>query len=220
MLNQGSYEAAFNLLCDDFKVLLGYVEPTETNLGVFSHRIYELLLRSCTEFESICKDLLLQVHEVKPDGQSDLIQSTKVVSRGQNTTLLHYKRLVAAYNFEKLKADFVWGSENRQIDPFAGWQSPKSGKSNNWYQAYNDVKHDRVNKFELANLSNLLNAMAGLFLLVAITECLGRLDVKTPVAPPKVSYLGVPFLLYAPGCGYQRIATEVRKLSGIPPNYG
>ena len=46
------------LIIDDFEHLFEYIEPHSSNLNVFSHRIYELLLRTCTEVESCCKGIL------------------------------------------------------------------------------------------------------------------------------------------------------------------
>src|SRR5437867_13174101 len=56
----GPYLAAFNLLQEDFRRLGEYVELNDANLSTFSIRLYELLLRACTEFESLCKELLVE----------------------------------------------------------------------------------------------------------------------------------------------------------------
>ena len=55
----GPYLAAFELLQADFRRLGEYVELNDANLSTFSHRLYELLVRTCTEFESLCKELLV-----------------------------------------------------------------------------------------------------------------------------------------------------------------
>jgi hypothetical protein len=53
-----SWLAAFGLLCADFRKVFEYVEPVDANLHVYSHRLYELYLRACTEFESVCRKAL------------------------------------------------------------------------------------------------------------------------------------------------------------------
>lgn len=50
---------AARLIVDDFERLFEFIEPHSSNENVFSHRIYELLLRTCTEIESCCKGILL-----------------------------------------------------------------------------------------------------------------------------------------------------------------
>ena len=50
---------AARLIMDDFEHLFECIEPHTINENVFSHRIYELLLRTCTEVESCCKGILV-----------------------------------------------------------------------------------------------------------------------------------------------------------------
>ena len=40
------------MILRDLNNLYDYIEPSDDNFGVYSHRIYELLLRTATEFES------------------------------------------------------------------------------------------------------------------------------------------------------------------------
>ena len=42
------------IVCDLYEVF-DYVEPHDDNMDIYSHRIYELFLRTATEFESNCK---------------------------------------------------------------------------------------------------------------------------------------------------------------------
>ena len=55
---------SFELLSRDYKEILEYVHPDHLNLDVHSHRIFGLLLRACTDFESLCKAAAkkLQIH--------------------------------------------------------------------------------------------------------------------------------------------------------------
>lgn len=46
------------LIMDDLYEMFNYIEPDDSNLNVYSHRIYELLLRTATEVESNCKGIL------------------------------------------------------------------------------------------------------------------------------------------------------------------
>ena len=53
-----SYVNAARIIVKDYYELMDYVEPVDANKSVFSHRIYELLLRTATEYEANCKGIL------------------------------------------------------------------------------------------------------------------------------------------------------------------
>jgi hypothetical protein len=57
----------------------------------------------------------------------------------------------------KLRA---WSPDEKSITPFSEWNN---SHSLTWYQNYNDSKHDRNRNFHLANLENLIKAVAGVF---------------------------------------------------------
>ena len=67
-----SYQASFQLLVSDLQRILEFVEPTDANGATYSHRIYELFLRVCTEFESLCKDLLVSAGAPKAPSKMNL----------------------------------------------------------------------------------------------------------------------------------------------------
>ncbi len=133
----------FKIIENDLKKLFEYVEPAEKNEKVFSHRLYELFLRCATEFETNCKQILLA--NGYPVRSMDIRDYYKINAANQ---LSHYEVKLS-----------IWHPGPKIIKPFEEWNS---GHSLTWYQDYNDVKHDRSKKFELANLSNVLMASAGL----------------------------------------------------------
>mgnify|MGYP003394033597 CR=1 FL=1 len=49
---------AYHILEKDLVSLFDFIEPSDGNSKVFSHRIYELFLRASTEFEANCKGIL------------------------------------------------------------------------------------------------------------------------------------------------------------------
>ena len=49
---------------------------------------------------------------------------------------------------------------------FTPWDEWHNNESPSWWRFYNKIKHERHQYYEEANLENVLNAMAGLFLLV------------------------------------------------------
>lgn len=54
---------------------------------------------------------------------------------------------------------------NLSIIPFENWNTLKPAKSLGWWQAYDNIKHNRVGNIEDANLENTLRALSGLYLL-------------------------------------------------------
>ena len=51
-----------------------------------------------------------------------------------------------------------------QLEPLSSWMD-NPYQSPNWWSPYNDVKHERIRNYKSANLKNVLNALAGLFIL-------------------------------------------------------
>ena len=129
------------LIINDFEQLFEYIEPHTSNVNVFSHRIYELLLRTCTEVESCCKGIL----------------SANGIS-GNNIN--DYRKIEQSSHLSSYTVQYSNWLPNKYISqPFAPWASSSPLP---WYQAYNDVKHNRSQQFPSASLKNLLDAISGL----------------------------------------------------------
>jgi hypothetical protein len=58
----------------------------------------------------------------------------------------------------------IWEGINSIFEPFKEW---KNNQDLSWYQAYNNSKHGRREKFKEANLRNLINSLAGLLILLS-----------------------------------------------------
>lgn len=136
---------AARLIIDDFERLFEYIEPHTNNENVFSHRIYELLLRTCTEVESCCKGIL--------------------VANGYSANNMNdYKKIEQASHLSGYTVHYSnWLPAKYSTQPFANWST---GNSLPWYKAYNDVKHNRCQKFPTASLKNLLDAICGLLCII------------------------------------------------------
>jgi hypothetical protein len=63
---RNQYEAAFILLVGDFLRVCEFIELTDTHLDFYSHRLYEILLRACTEFESLCREYSARIFACAP----------------------------------------------------------------------------------------------------------------------------------------------------------
>ena len=65
--------------------------------------------------------------------------------------------------FQKLIGQKV-KARRQELQPFMNW-SISPYKSPDWWSVYNDVKHNRNAEFVNANLKNVLNSLAGLYIL-------------------------------------------------------
>lgn len=136
---------AARLIIDDFERLFEFVEPHSSNENVFSHRIYELLLRTCTEVESCCKGIL-------------------VANGHAANSMDDYKKIEQATHLSAYTVQYSdWLPSKYTTQPFTNW---KTGGSLSWYKAYNDVKHNRWQNFHIASLKNLLDAICGLLCVI------------------------------------------------------
>lgn len=134
------------LIIHDLYELFNYVEPNDMCLSTYSHRLYELLLRTATEFEANCKAILDANGYVK--------------AGGGNLNIHDYYKIEAACKLSGYSVSFGrW--HNRIFKPFETWNSGAFVPLL-WYQGYNHVKHNRYANFHEANLENVMNAIAGL----------------------------------------------------------
>lgn len=147
-----NHQRAYELLGNDLMRIFAFVEPNEANKDCFGHEIYQLLLRVCTEFESVCK--LAKIRLEYP-GNPENWNIKKYAELNESTVgcgvLSEYK-----FQFTELSIASV-------IQPLESFSNPnKNLKSPSFYQAYNNVKHDRKTNFPEANLWNLLSSYAAL----------------------------------------------------------
>lgn len=137
---------AYNIIEKDLIDILDYIEPSVDNFNTYSHRVYELLLRVCTEFESNAKKILLENWYIKK-GELNIEDYYKI---NNATKLSEYTFYL---NTSSTKTRLT-------LSPFSEWTTNHSLK---WYKNYNLVKHNRYSEFRNANLGNLLNATSWLF---------------------------------------------------------
>lgn len=137
---------ATHLIIRDLYEIYNYIEPCENNLSTYSHRIYELLLRTATEFEANCKGILLA------NGYN---------KRSEDLKSNDYFELASVAKLPDYIVEFDRWKSNYFFRPFLDWNTT-TYKQLSWYKGYNKVKHNRFNNFKEANLQNLMNAIAGL----------------------------------------------------------
>ncbi len=139
---------ALDTLLADLMVVLNFIDPDDANLEVYSNRLYELLLRAATEFESNCKGILI---------------ANGYRGKRRDMGIEDYRNLDSVLKLSEYEVRFSFWNSERTLTPLSSW---KTSHSLGWYKAYNDVKHNRAENFQLANLKNVLNAIASVACIV------------------------------------------------------
>ena len=150
---------AFDLMVTDFKKICEYIDPSDSNIVVYSHRLYEMFIRICTELESNMKAILSANGYIKKNKK-------KIISK-EYWSITDYKKLEKPLKLSEYKVLInIWDNgRGLEIIPFANLAKGKTKKLV-WYQDYNDVKHNREDKFHLASLENVIESFCGLFVIL------------------------------------------------------
>src|SRR6266704_1240776 len=145
------HQASFDLLTRDTMEILEYVEPVDSNASTYSQPIYGVILRPCTDFESLARDLLVAAGETKPR---------------EKMNVLDYRKLEPQLHLQSVEVHFLpWRPNPLAKTPFRDWSTREPPLA--WYATYNAVKHDRGLNFTRATLDVLMEALAGQFALLA-----------------------------------------------------
>jgi len=163
----GSYE----LLKQDLRTVFAFVEPSEANLGTYSHRIFELYVRSCMEVENLCK-------VVFAENGVELAQNEK--------NIIRYSDLDGAMKL----SEYCIKPVGVALDPFAPFEAfgkpRRDDRSPEWYRDYNCVKHSRLQNFDRAKLKNVICSVGGVFVLIC-AQYAGGFDYEV-----QLDYMGQP----------------------------
>jgi hypothetical protein len=142
--------ASYEILKKDLKLIFEYVEPCEENLNTFSHRTFELLIRACMEVESLCK----------------LVFSKNRVALPHNANMIRYSDLEGAMKLSEYEV-LSYGFKYPPFAPFSSFSNDiRENRSPEWYRAYNNVKHNRTEKFNQASLDNVIQAVGAVYVLL------------------------------------------------------
>lgn len=174
MQTQISFNSAYSAITRDLVTLCEYIDPCDANKLAYSHRTYELFLRTCTELENLWKYILRDKQHPVKEKDWDIFQ---------------YRQIEKLYgvNLSNKEVTFVyWKPDPYQnyAKPFYDWHTTPQGQSPlAWYKAYNEVKHDREMNFGKASLENVILSISALH--VNLLEVFGT-DVFTPQPIPSM----------------------------------
>ena len=138
----------FLALEEELMQVARFIEFSEDNFNTYSVQLASLLLGAGSEIDVVAKQIC---RKLKPSSKAKNIGQYGNQISAEIPTVGSFKLLVPKYGLE--------------IQPWINW-SVKPRKNPYWWTSYNKVKHERHNHFNQANLTNVLNAVGGLYILV------------------------------------------------------
>ena len=130
----------------DLESLSRYVEFCKSNFNCYSLEMARILLASASEVDVIAKQLCKML---------DPNSSANNIHHYRNEIKMVYRK------FPDFKVNIP--RYGLTLTPWLNWKQNQGVPV--WWSAYNKVKHHRHINFKEANLKNVLNAVAGLFVI-------------------------------------------------------
>lgn len=148
-----SYWHYFLMLESDFIKTLQFVQLDETNFQTYSLEFAKQLICISSEFETIAKLLCKQING---SSAGNIEQYKKVI-------LQRYPKIA-------LTPVHIDQHKKMTIYPLKPWEH--EGGKINWWNAYNNIKHERHSYFQSATLEHTLHALGSLLILESYLYCL------------------------------------------------
>jgi len=136
----------FLTLDDDAAKFSRYVEFSGSNFATYSIELARILMAASSEVDAVAKLLCKKIDSTK-DAEN----------------ILHYRAIIMGAFPRVATFDVLIQRFGLTFRP---WQNWGSGRSPDWWQDYNLVKHERNINFSKANLSNALHSIAALYVLL------------------------------------------------------
>lgn len=128
---------------EDLVGLTRFIEFHEGNFNCFSIENTRLLIAAGAEVDVVCKQICQQIN---PNSKSDNIEAYRKDILTQYPRIKDIEVEISRYGLK--------------LNPWVNWGAEKSPV---WWGAYNDMKHQRHTHYHQATLKNVLNALAGLY---------------------------------------------------------
>lgn len=146
----------FLALDKDVSSILRYIELDERNFKTFSIENVRLLLVISSEVEIVCKQLCQKINNDESVNHYDLPGLIEIMlgefPKIHDTVINVPRARLNIKPWEDISKTYVDDNTKKEVI-----RSPP------WWQAYNNVKHQRHQNYERANLRNVLYALPGLF---------------------------------------------------------
>ena len=154
MVNQKFYWSYYLSLAEDVSNLSKYIEFSKPNYSTYSTELAKLFLVVGSENDVVLKALC-----------EAICSKNKLKNKAKNIT--GYCKFVTD-NYPYLSSQkVILHGYDLDFQPWEAWgdeDDEEGPTSPDWWKNYNGVKHNRSTNYSKANLSNVLQALAGLFL--------------------------------------------------------
>jgi hypothetical protein len=188
------YEGIFNIFEQELKEISNFVAFSDGNMGVYSNKIHELHLRVCSEIENILK-IVIHQHFLSKKEVKELWRNEKSAFLKDKNLVKEYEELKGKFSSKKEREklekllygypDFLFyfkiACEKFKLDKkvvkfkimvsqSSTWNKIQSFKTNEdvpyWWTHYNSLKHDKIKKYNICTLGDLISSMSGMFILM------------------------------------------------------
>ena len=149
---------AYKRLEKEVLALSEVIHFCDDQMDVYSSMIGDLLVRTAIEVESLSKELYFANGGVKPTDR-DLFFDTDCLKLLEDKWLLSKKVIFVS-------SPLLYFKEEKNLTLRPLHKAFKRGTSSSkWQQAYQAVKHNRINNLKKGNIGNLLLALGALYIL-------------------------------------------------------
>jgi len=186
--------AAYKSIEEDLLRVIEYIPLETRQYEVYSFKIADLIIRSCTQIESIFKEIIregLFLEEMQNETYQELI---KKIENGRTNILSLMKPFLERLNLKEVS--FTIRNNGDRLFPFGTYFVDEKKEIPFWWTIYNHLKHDFSKNLPLATLRAACCSLGALFILVCIIprnqEYLILNDILTS---PNISHIG-DFLTY------------------------
>jgi len=129
----------------DLEKCTKYISFSENNYNAYSVEFAKIIMTASAEIDNIAKELC---REINPQS------SPRNINDYKNIILEHYQ------NFHTLEIEIV--RYDLKFKPWEDWNT----QTPSWWRDYNDIKHNRTQNFEKANLGNALKSVSALLTII------------------------------------------------------
>ena len=126
----------------DLEEISRYIEFTEDNFETYSIKLAQLLLATSSEVDVISKGIC---NYLDPESEA--------------TNIRQYREIIMQKHPEFANEQVFITRHGLQMQPWSNWNN---NISPDWWQSYNNVKHNRNDFFNDANLEHVLNSISAL----------------------------------------------------------
>jgi len=134
---------------DDIALMSRWIDISEPNYECFSVELARLLMTASAEADVIAR---LVCKNIDPKSKASGIYSYQEILVKEFPRIVNARVTVPRFGIE--------------LKPWSNWEKEKTPPL--WWQANNKVKHHRSEHFNRATLKNVLNAVAGLLILILL----------------------------------------------------